>query len=204
MFSPLEWENYFERKIRHNLYKLCSGHLLTLWGDPLRHGGLICNMHGTEVSSGLSDHDLGPRNSICMSGHKTFPVLLGLYNLSSVLFWFFLSVWRRKKKRKMLVRTTTLEAEGLPAVGLVLAGKQMMIWKCVPCLVPAFRTLQAPIHNFSNCTFRTLVLSSSYKSFENQFVSDETILCILPVWFSIRSIAGWCQELLQSHTLKVA
>lgn len=82
---PLEWENYFERKVGHSSRNLCSGHLLSLWGDPLRHGGLICDMHRTgEASSGLSGHGFGPRNSICMSDHKTSPVVLRLYNLFSV------------------------------------------------------------------------------------------------------------------------
>lgn len=113
IFSPsLEWENYFERKVRHSSCNLCSSHLLSLWGDPLRHGGLIRNMHGTEVSSGLSGNGFGPRNSIWMSGHKTSPIVLGLYDLSSALFWLFLSVWRREETRNMLYRTTTLDAGG--------------------------------------------------------------------------------------------
>lgn len=108
-----------------------------------------------------------------MSGHKISPVVLGLYNLSSVLFWLFLCVKKRGKEQVHWRQ----EAEGLPAVDLVLTGKQMMIPKYVPCLVSAFRTVWAPFHSFSNSIFRTLVLSDPHMSFKYQFVSDE-IFCV--------------------------
>lgn len=176
MFSPaLEWENYFERKVRHISCSLCSGHLLSLWSDPLRHGGLICNMHETgEASSGLSGHGFCPRSSICMSGHKTS--LLFWDCIISPLYYFGSSslCGEERKRGKCLAEQLhwRQEAEGIPAVVLVLTGKQMTIWKCVPSLVPAFRTLWAPFH-YSNSIFRTLVLSASCKSFKYQFVSDE-------------------------------
>lgn len=191
MFSPsLGWKIWSERKLRHSACTLCSGHLLSSWGDPPRQGGLTCDTPGIgEVSSGLSRHSIGPdrpMKSIWRLGHKISPIVVGMYDLSSVSFWLFLSVRGREEKRNVLGSITVMEAGGWRSTSGgsgTNRGSQVMTCKHVPCLVPASRTLQAPLHSFSNSIFRRHVQRPSWKSFKYQFVSDERFCVYSPCGF---------------------
>lgn len=178
MFSPsLEWENCFDRKVRRNLCNLCSGHLLSVceathWGTV---GSSVTYM-GQEKSLLASQVMLLVPGTVYVC-QGTTPLLCFWDCIISPLYYFGSSSQCEEERKRGKCLAEQLhwrqEAEGLPAVALVLIGKQMMIWKWISCLVFAFRTLWAPFHSFSNSIFRTLVLSDSHKSFKYQFASDE-------------------------------
>ena len=191
MFSPpLEWKMWSERKGRHGLYTLRSGHPSSLWGGPPRQDGLTCDMPRTgQVSSGLSGHSVGPEhptNTIWRSGHRTSHSVLGLYHLSAASFQLFLSVWGREEKRNALGSTTVMEAGGWWSTsGGSGTDRRRQVVTCehVPCPVPASAILQVPFHSFSGSISRRHVQNPSCKSFKYQFVSDEN--------FCVYSLCGF-------------